>query len=539
MDDMDNGRHITERLLESVWDSVRCKGNILLAVSGGVDSTVLADAVFRLRSGQLDEVVCKRRSGVLDDAVCERRSEVLDDAVCKRHSEGLGRVGVAHVNFHLRGKDSDRDQEFVRNLSQRYGFEFYTVDFDTFAYAAEHKLSVEIAARELRYNWFCKVAAEHGFDLLLTAHNANDNAETLLLNLVRGTGRRGLGAIRPYGAVEGEGAMSAALKVSRPLLSVERSEIEEYAKENNLRYCIDRTNFENDYSRNRIRNQVLPILRQLNPSVISSLNKDIRRFRELNSVVDELLEDRLQSLLAIGQGHGGRGVLDALRRRFLVFSAEAAKLVSYGNTGFYVAELFRRFDIRILRDQTEGIARCLTEEVPQSKAASKIFYAGSHTAVIERGQLKVYSLPADFVAASESEDRTGLDKTVSISSCGTYSFGPYKILVEEVALQAQGKSFPQTLQAQGKSVLDAAKLSFPLTLRTVQDGDRFSPYGLKGSKKVSDFLNSRKTDLVFKNILPVITQKDGSIVCLPSFEIDDRFKVTSLSKKILTVCVSL
>ena len=383
-----------------------------------------------------------------------------------------------------------------------------------------------------------RFAAEHGFDLLLTAHNANDNAETLLLNLVRGTGRRGLGAIRPYGAVEGEGAMSAALKVSRPLLSVERSEIEEYAKENNLRYCIDRTNFENDYSRNRIRNQVLPILRQLNPSVISSLNKDIRCFRELNSVVDELLEDRLQSLLAIGQGHGGRGVLDALRRRFLVFSAEAAKLVSYGNTGFYVAELFRRFDIRILRDQTEGIARCLTEEVPQSKAASKIFYAGSHTAVIERGQLKVYSLPADFVAASESEDRTGLDKTVSISSCGTYSFGPYKILVEEVALQAQGKSFPQTLQAQGKSVLDAAKLSFPLTLRTVQDGDRFSPYGLKGSKKVSDFLNSRKTDLVFKNILPVITQKDGSIVCLPSFEIDDRFKVTSLSKKILTVCVS-
>ncbi|MBQ1748250.1 MAG: hypothetical protein II041_06120, partial [Bacteroidales bacterium] len=160
--------------------------NILLAVSGGVDSSVLADVIYKLypngiSSFMSDNGCCvadagQCGSGVADSGQCG--SSVADAGQCGSGGKE-GRIGVAHVNFHLRGEDSNHDQEFVRNLSLRYGFEFYTADFDTLAYASAHKLSVEVAARELRYNWFCDIAAKHGFDLLLTAHNANDNAETL------------------------------------------------------------------------------------------------------------------------------------------------------------------------------------------------------------------------------------------------------------------------------------------------------------------------------------------------------------------------
>lgn len=457
---------VSERVA-SFLSRQKISGSLLLAVSGGVDSSVMAHAVFELRNE-------------------------------------FKRIGVAHVNFHLRGEDSDRDQEFVRNLAQRYGFEFFTADFDTLSYARQHKLSVEIAARQLRYTWFRELAEKEGFHTLLTAHNADDNAETLLLNLVRGTGRHGLGAIRPFGKLD-----NGNLRVARPLLSVERSEIEAYAKENNLSFCIDRTNSQSEYSRNKVRNQVMPYLKEINPSVISTLGKDILRFRELNAEVDKLVVAKVETLLVKTEQPKG-GIVEALRDKYLVFRASAERLRETESKGFYIAELLRRFGIPLNEDELESIASCLEAE----SSTTRTIRLDHHIATIERGELRLYGIPDNA------------DEPLELKGPGVYSFGTFTVKVEEKDALSLGR---------GVSSLDADKVRFPLVCRTMQEGDKFSPFGLKGSKKVSDFLNSRKVDLLFKNILPVLTKKDGSIVCLPSLEIDDRFKVISQSKKVLIV----
>ncbi len=531
--------------------------NILLAVSGGVDSSVLADVIYKLYPNGISSFMSDNGCCVADAGQCG--SGVAGAVQCGSGGKD-GRIGVAHVNFHLRGEDSNHDQEFVRNLSLRYGFEFYTADFDTLAYASAHKLSVEVAARELRYNWFCDIAAEHGFDLLLTAHNANDNAETLLLNLVRGTGRRGLGGIRPYGQLKhtGRGAESQksgkeplTLNVLRPLLQVERSEIEAYAKENHLDFCIDRTNSQNEYSRNKIRNQVIPLLTEINPSVIRTFDREISRFRELNSQVDKMVRTKVESLLVDSGLSAGSGVVEALRRKYLVFRASAEKLVTSGSVeahlpggteahlpesaGFCLAELFRYYDIPLSEDGLESIVSCLETETHTTKTldtkslTTKIVRLENHTATIERGELRLYKFSGSDISA------------VDIASAGVYDFGPFSIKVEvqdASSLEKEASSLDKDA-IKGYSVLDAGNVRFPLVCRTVREGDRFSPFGLKGSKKVADFLNSRKVDLLFKGILPVLAKKDGSIVCLPSLEIDDHFRVTSLSKKILVVSASV
>lgn len=452
------------------------EGDLLLAVSGGVDSSAMADIIHQL------------------------------------YSANKCRIGVAHVNFHLRGEDSNADQEFVRNLAQRYGFEFFTADFDTLKYAKEHKLSVEIAARDLRYNWFRELSQKEGFDVLMTAHNADDNAETLLLNLVRGTGRQGLGAIRPFGQLD------SRLFVFRPLLNITREEIEEYAKENNLKYCIDKTNAQNEYSRNKIRNQVMPLLKEINPSVIQTLNKDISRFRELNAVVDKLVAAKVESLLIKKEPSKG-GIVEEIRDKFLVFRISIEKLYSTGNAGFYLAELLRLHNIPLNEDELEQI----TEALNTSGDSTRVFSLKNNVATIEREELRLYSLPKEEF------------NSIEISGPGCYGFGPFEIKVEAVSL---GDSDLKNLLRKG-SVLDADKVDFPLICRTMQEGDKFSPYGLKGSKSVADFLNSRKVDLLFKNIIPVVTKKDGSIICLPSLEIDDRFKVTSQSQNLLIISIQI
>ena len=452
------------------------EGDLLLAVSGGVDSSAMADIIHQL------------------------------------YPTNKCRIGVAHVNFHLRGEDSNSDQEFVRNLAQRYGFEFFTADFDTLKYAKEHKLSVEIAARDLRYNWFRELSQKEGFDVLMTAHNADDNAETLLLNLVRGTGRQGLGAIRPLGQLD------CRLFVFRPLLNITREEIEEYAKVNNLKYCIDKTNAQNEFFRNKIRNQVMPLLKEINPSVIQTLNKDISRFRELNAEVDKLVAAKVESLL-IKKEPSKSGIVEDIREKYLVFRASVEKLCSTGNAGFYLAELLRLHNIPLNEDELEQIA----ETLYTINDSTRVFSLKNNVATIERGELRLYSLPKEEF------------NSIEIPCPGCYAFGPFEIKVEAVSL---GDSDLKSLLRKG-SVLDADKVDFPLICRTMQEGDKFSPYGLKGSKSVADFLNSRKVDLLFKNIIPVVTKKDGSIVCLPSLEIDDRFKVTSQSQNLLIVSAEL
>lgn len=216
--------------------------SLLLAVSGGVDSVVMAHLVTH-----------KMRQ------------------CCFAPS-----IAVAHCNFSLRAEESDGDEAFVRSYAESLGLKCFVKRFDTAAFARENGMSIEMAARELRYRWFAELCDAYGFSAVCVAHNANDNAETLFLNLLRGTGLRGICGMKevapnPYSA--GDGA-----KIIRPLLGMTRDEIEEYARKNGLQWRTDSSNASNDYKRNIVRNEVFPLLAKINPSFVRTLNRDMENF---------------------------------------------------------------------------------------------------------------------------------------------------------------------------------------------------------------------------------------------------------------------
>ena len=195
----------------------------------------------------------------------------------KARLEG-GPFAIAHCNFGLRGTESDADEAFVRGWADKYGIPLHVKHFDTTAYARENGISVEMAARRLRYHWFGELCRTHGYDAVAVAHNANDNAETLLLNLLRGTGLKGITGMKAEGFLPDPDY--ADIPLLRPLLGLTRAQLEDYAREHGLSWREDSTNALNDYKRNKIRNQVFPIFKEINPSFVQTLNKDMERFVE-------------------------------------------------------------------------------------------------------------------------------------------------------------------------------------------------------------------------------------------------------------------
>ncbi len=202
-----------------------------------------------------------------------------------------GPFAVAHCNFGLRGEESDGDEQFVRNWADKHGIPIHVKRFETTAYAQENGISVEMAARRLRYHWFGQLCRENGYDAVAVAHNANDNAETLLLNLLRGTGLKGLTGMRADGYIPDPDFTDIPLL--RPLLGMTRADIESYAKEHGLSWREDRTNASNDYKRNKIRNQVFPVFAEINPSFIQTLNRNMERFAEEVSCHSERSEESI------------------------------------------------------------------------------------------------------------------------------------------------------------------------------------------------------------------------------------------------------
>ena len=218
------------------------------------------------------------------------------DSMClmeKVRQEG-GPFAVAHCNFGLRGTESDADEAFVREQAARYRIPCHVKRFDTEAFASAEGISIEMAARRLRYHWFGQLCREHGYEAVAVAHNANDNAETLILNLLRGTGLRGITGMKAEGFLPDPDFGDLPLR--RPLLSMTREEIEAFAREKGLSWREDSTNAQNAYKRNKVRNLVFPIFATINPSFVQTLNRDMERFAaELNLILKN------------GQNQGTRG----------------------------------------------------------------------------------------------------------------------------------------------------------------------------------------------------------------------------------------
>lgn len=392
---------------------------------------------------------------------------------------------IAHCNFGLRGEDSDADEAFVLEWAAAHDLHCYVKRFKTEEYAAGHGISIEMAARALRYEWFGSLCREQGYDAVAVAHNANDNAETLMLNLLRGTGSRGLRGMSPDSSEQ-------PVRVLRPLLGISRSEIRNWMTAGGHQWREDRTNSESIYKRNCIRGEVFPVFERLNPSFVGTLNSDMQRFRE----VDEIAEDYYRSC-----------GLDPE-------SIDIAKLKSSRHWQYL---LYRLTEGKLGAEQLESLKDALQSGKP---LGGKRF----GPLVISAGRI---------VPAAITEG----DICLTVEGPGLYCFKGRHFCIEELP----AGEIPDLKQPSGVLVADASRLEFPFLLRGWADGDWLKPFGMKGRKKLSDLFTDLKMGQPEKEravvaVSPALNSDgDSHVAALLCLRIDDSLKVTENTSTVLRI----
>ena len=395
-------------------------------------------------------------------------------------------VAVAHCNFHLRGEESDADEAFVRDVCQAAGIELRVAQFDTLRHARASGQSVEMAARELRYRFFDQVADELGCQRIAVAHNLDDQAETLLLNLLRGTGIRGLAAMRPLSG-----------RIVRPLLFAPRADIERYAQLHGIAYRTDSTNAQTEYRRNKLRHSVMPLLRQLNPSAAQSMAATAQRVQQALELLDVQLEGIAQRALSPVAGGGLHIDIAALPQ------GAAARL----------------FVVEVLMER--GLPSGPAEQ------AANLIEAPTGRRVEARGWV-VYRDRQHLVLVSDAPSADGV---LLDEGCGEL-LAPVHLLLRRVGVgEGPLERHPHVAQ------LDYGKLRFPLCLRPWQAGDRFVPFGMRGSKKLSDFLTDQKLPPHQKRRAQVLLSANGDVVWVVGHRIDARYAIGPATQSVL--CVEL
>lgn len=422
---------------------------ILVATSGGVDSIVLCDLL---------------------------------------HKSGIN-FSIAHCNFQLRGVESERDEEFVKQLAKKYGKEIFIKKFETEKYAEEKKLSIQVAARELRYNWFKELMNASGEDRLqytATAHHADDNIETVVMNFFRGTGLKGL-----------VGMDVVFREILRPLLQFRKHEILEYAKDNNLEYVEDSSNATSNYTRNYFRNELIPAIRKVFPGVEENILENIERLKEVEKLFEQSVSKHKQNLIV------EKGVEEHI-------------------------PVLKLKNIIPLRTILWEIIKNKTFTPGQIDEVIKLFEAdngsyiksSSHRIIKNRRWLIIAPLQNELVQhiTIEKDDK--------------------KIVYTEGVLLLENPVKLKPDHSVSVACIDADKISFPLLLRKWKQGDYFYPLGMMKKKKLSKFFIDQKLSLTDKEKVWVL-ESDNRIIWVINHRIDDRFKVVSSTKNILKVTSSI
>jgi len=382
---------------------------------------------------------------------------------------------IAHVNFSLRGEDSDGDEAFVRDWAEANGVQFFTTRFDTRGYASRKGISIEMAAREQRYGWFGTLLDEHGFDFVAVAHNRNDAAETMYLNLLRGTGIRGIAGMKEISG-----------KVIRPLLGFSRLQIERFALENKIHHREDVTNSDSNFARNRIRNEVFPQFKRINPSFLETASREMAHFSEIETILDELLEEKKNVLTC---------------RNDDVLCIDIDRLSQESNPRYWLFRLLQPFGFG--DDILDRIEAALEGQ------SGKTFFSNTHKAIRDRKFLKVYPL-------AESD--------------------PVQVDISIFDIQ---EGFDPRSADGSVLFVDADKVRLPLECRRWQAADRFRPFGMKGFRKLSDFFTDLKLDLEQKQRQTVVTTLDNEgneqIVCVAGLRTDDRYRITDKTKRVVRI----
>jgi len=383
------------------------------------------------------------------------------------HSCGL-KFAIAHCNFHLRGNDSDEDMRFVQQFAANYGVQLFVKEFDTFSIQKNSGKSVEMVARDLRYQWFEEVGQP--FDFIVTAHHANDNAETLLLNLCRGTGLKGLTGIPARNG-----------KYLRPLLPFPADELHRYTTRHHLSFRTDRTNFSEQYQRNKIRLAVLPKLTEINPDLIRTFTRNADHFRQQYDFYQRQIAAFKQEMVSL------RG--DEIR-------ISIRKLSENPDKELLLYEFLKEYNF------TAATARDIAQRLDGN--AGKLFFSDTHCLLKDR----------DYLIINKKEETA--DAEITVSSWEELEELGFSVESHEVNGSVP---FERDLNV---LYVDAAKIAFPLTLRHWREGDAFQPFGMYGTKKLSDLFKDAKSSRFDKQKAWIFCCK-GEIVWVVGLRSDRRF----------------
>ena len=396
----------------------------------------------------------------------------------------LGHLCVAaHCNFHLRGEESDRDAEFVKQWCKENNIPFFSTDFDTKKHATDNKISIEMAARELRYSWFEEIREQYNAEAIVVAHHKDDSVETVLLNLVRGTGIKGLSGISPKNG-----------NIVRPFLCITRKEIEDYVEERGLPSVFDSTNDDDAFKRNFLRINVIPQLEKLNPSVKETIYRTSQNMAEAEKMHQSAIWKAIDEIT----NNFGWNVIDI----------QALKRTPSPSTVLF--EFLSRFDFN--PSVIEDIYRSLG-------TPGKTFFSKKYRLVTSRNKLNISELKATEYGIRSYPIQRGV---MAINT-------PISLSISIKKMPVEIKKDPRFLYA------DANKLRFPLKLRNWKKGDRFIPFGMSGRKKVSDYFTDRKFDLKQKEDTWILSTANDKIVWIVGERTDNRFRVTEETTNVLVI----
>jgi len=391
---------------------------------------------------------------------------------------------IAHCNFQLRGSESDKDEEFVKELAKKWGVACFTKKFNTYEYAKTNKCSIQMAARDLRYQWFHELANNQSIAQIAVAHHQTDSIETILLNLTKGTGIAGLHGILPKRD-----------HIIRPLLFLNRDQIDQIIQTRNIAYREDSSNSSDKYARNLLRLHVLPQLKKINPNLAVTFNQNVEHFIEMEQLLNEQVKLCREKLFSF-KGNDIHVAIDHIA------SLKPQLTLLY--------ELLKPFGFK--RDVVKNLLSCLNTQ------SGKMFVSSTHQIIMNRKELIITPI---LHLRTEKTTIHQLPCTIIWKKSNIH-------ITDHI----------QSTHSPNSELVDANIIKLPLTIRAWEEGDFFYPLGMKNKKKVSDFFINQKIPIHVKKQIPFIVNGDHAIIWIMGMRLDNRFKVTNNTKKTIQLTIT-